>query len=349
MMFHPRLPYLVSLILMMGMITGACKKNPEEEIHVLDSAYSLAVPKGFPAPVIPSDNQLTEERISLGRQLFFDPVLSRDSTISCASCHLAQNAFTDTARFSKGVKNTAGTRNSMPLINMAWSNSFFWDGGVPSLELQVLAPLTNHLEMDMDMKEVLKRLNEHPLYPSLFRKAYQREPDEYSLFRAIASFERTLISGNSRFDRYFYHGEDGALNDSEKRGLNLFFGNTLHCSSCHTGVNFTNGSLENNGLYTDYPDEGRFTITGNPSDKGKFKVPTLRNIEVTAPYMHDGSIATLEGVIEHYSSGGKYHPNKSPHVHKDPVPLSVQEKTDLINFLKSLTDSTFLHNTTFKN
>ena len=280
--------------------------------------------------------------------LFFDKILSSDKSISCASCHSQQNSFGDNRTISLGVNDAVGDRNAMPLINLAWSNSFFWDGGVPTLELQVLKPLTDHKEMNMDIEEAVNRLKKSKTYPKLFMKAYGSEPDASTLVKAIACFERTLISFDSKYDRW-KRSKGSGFDDSEVRGFFLFVGGQTHCTSCHSGINFTNNSFQNNGLSVSYADEGRFKITNNQDDIGKFKVPTLRNIALTAPYMHDGSFKTLEEVVEHYNSGGKPHPNKSPHVHNnDSPPLTEEQKTDLINFLKTLTDESFVNNSEFK-
>ncbi|MBO9699137.1 MAG: c-type cytochrome [Sporocytophaga sp.] len=329
-----------ALFLFIVSISG-CKKEGKKE-NSIEPAYELIIPEGFPQPEIPTDNQLTRERIALGKMLFFDPILSADSSISCGSCHNPAIAFSDMSSLSMGVDGQMGTRNTMPLMNLAWFNSFMWDGGIPSLELQVLAPVTNHLEMNLPLEEAISRLKKHPVYPSLFKKAYDRDPDDFSLFRAIAAYERTLISGNSKYDQYFYQKKE-IFSESEINGMNLFFSDRLHCASCHSGINFTNGSFQNTGLYVVYPDQGRYLITGDESDKGKFKVPTLRNVELTAPYMHDGSIATLEEVLEHYLRGGKFNTNKSPHVHYHEESLNDQEKKDVINFLKTLTDTSFVN------
>lgn len=317
----------------------ACSKD-QELLAPEMIAYQLKVPQGFPMPEIPEDNLLTENRVKLGKMLFSDKILSKDSSISCASCHLQSNAFTDPRRFSLGVHDSLSIRNSMPLFNLAYSRSFFWDGGVPTLELQVLAPIENHLEMNLSLQEAEKRIKQNPEYISLFHKAYNREPDLYGLVRAIAAFERTLISGNSRYDQYMFQNKTQALNASELRGKDIFFGEKAECFHCHTGFNFTDQTFQNNGLYAEYPDAGRARITSRNSDIGRFKVPSLRNIEVTGPYMHDGSLNTLEEVLAHYQSGGKNHPNQSPLIR--PFTLTAQEEADLIAFLKSLTDEEFL-------
>jgi cytochrome c peroxidase len=328
------------ICLLIPMIIGCKKPNPDDLPLIED--YHLNIPKGFPMPKIPEDNLLTKDRVALGKMLFHDKLLSKDKTISCASCHSQSHAFSDNKAFSIGVDGQLSERNSMPIMNLAWSPSFFWDGGVPTLELQVFAPLTNPKEMNISIAEVVQRLKDHPEYPGLFRKAYNREPDDFSLFRAIASYERTLISGNSKFDQYYYQGNTSAMNASELRGMDLFFGDSTHCSSCHNGFNFTNNTFQNNGIYEVYQDWGRYNVTNDFYDIGKFRVPSLRNIALTAPYMHDGSFETLEEVIEHYQNGGKKNSNQSSHVHQ--LYLTEQEKTDLVNFLKALTDETFINN-----
>jgi len=331
---------LIAALFFMASLTFEINRKP----------YVLKIPVGFPAPLIPSDNELTVERVKLGKKLFYDKVLSFDTSISCSSCHLPEFSFSDNRTVSPGVKQVMGDRNSMPLINLAWSNAFFWDGGVSSLEMQVLKPLSSHTEMNLLLREAVYRLKSSKEYVKLFEKAYQCEPNPNALFKAIASFERTLISGNSKFDRFFYQKDSTAFDASEKRGYFLFFGNDkVHCVSCHSGVNFSNNSFQNNGLYAEYKDEGRARITGHKNDIGKFKVPTLRNIAYTAPYMHDGSLQTLEEVINHYGSAGTGHFNASLHVHTgSELELTAQDKKDLVNFLKALSDEDFIHNPAYR-
>lgn len=313
----------------------SCKKDPAIE-DTGNDVITLQIPKGFPYPVIPSDNQPTQNRIDLGKKIFFDPILSRDSTISCGSCHHTDKKFTDGLQFSNGIDGNKTTRNAMSILNTAYQPYIFWDGGVPNLEQQVLAPIENPLEMDFDINQVVARLNSHPEYPKLFQKAYNQPPSVYTLTRAIACYERTLFTGKSRYDEYLYDNNTQALNASEINGMNIFFGERGECFHCHNEYNFTDYSFKNNGLYLFYADSGRARITTLQSDVGKFKVPSLRNIELTAPYMHDGSLATLEDVIEHYNSGGQPHPNKSGLI--QPLNLTAQEKQDIVNFLKTLTD-----------
>ena len=325
----------------------SCAKDEQESSGSFSDAYFLQIPNGFPVPITPENNQLTKSRVELGRKLFFDPILSEDSTISCASCHLSEKGFTDGHSLSIGVHGRLTERNSPTLANIGYHNSFFWDGGNHSLEIQVVGPVENFNEMNLPFSEAVNRLKNHPEYPQLFKLAYNlNEPNPFGITRAIASFERTLISGNSRYDKYNYQNQLGALTSSELNGMNLFFSNDLKCAQCHSGFNFTNNLFENNGIYLNYVDSGRARITLNTNDAGKFKVPTLRNVELTAPYMHDGSFSTLEDVIDHYSSGGKGHRNQSNLVAG--FSITATEKNDLINFLKSLTDHEFINNPNFK-
>ena len=315
----------------------ACKKDDSyDALAEGNNVISLDVPRGLLYPDIPADNQPTKNRIELGRMLFFDPILSRDSSVSCASCHQPDKFFADNLKVSVGINGRTGTRNAPSLLNVAYQPNMFWDGGNPTLEQQVIAPIDNHDEFDFDVNAIIAKLNAHPAYPRLFEQAYSQQPSVYSLTRAIACFERSLLKADSRYDDYIQNKNLNALTDSEIRGMNLFFSEEGECFHCHQGALFTDYSFRNNGLYAQYADSGRAQITQDFSDIGKFKVPTLRNAEVTAPYMHDGSIATLEEVIEHYSSGGMKHPNKSPII--VPLNLNAQQKEDLVNFIKSLTD-----------
>jgi cytochrome c peroxidase len=300
--------------------------------------YPLEIPTGFPQMPIPTDNYLTVDRVALGKKLFFDPILSRDGSVSCGSCHWQEHAFADTAVFSRGIEGRTGFRNAPTLFNLAWHPYFFMDGGVPTLELQVLAPLDNHAELDMDLLELMARLQQHPQYPSLFRKAYGRDPDPFGLTRAIAAYERTLVSGNSPYDQYT--SNPNALNDSQIRGMELFFGDQLHCASCHSGFDFTDYGFYNIGLPVTTADSGRMRVTLNELDRGAYKTPSLRNVAVSAPYMHDGSLNSLEVVIDFLASGGAHYPNQHPLTQG--FTISNQEKADLIAFLNSLTDTDFL-------
>ena len=323
-------------------ILVACDKEIIE--HPLDTL--LEVPAGFPVPVFPEDNQLTEERWTLGRRLFYDPILSRDGSLSCASCHLAAHAFSDVKRVSEGIEQRLGGRNAPTLANVAYHPYYTREGGVPTLEMQILVPIQEHAEFDFNILLIVDRMLNDSTYVEQSLKAYNRTPDPFVITRAIATFERSLISGASRYDK-FINGDLSALSMEERQGMTLFFSDRLSCTTCHSGFNFTNYSFENNGLYVEYADPGRFRLTGDTIDEALFKVPTLRNIEVTAPYMHDGSIFSLEEVVEHYNSGGNNHMHKSQLV--KPLQLTTAEKEELVAFLKSLTDYDFLTNPKFRN
>lgn len=326
-------------LLSIGCLLGACDADmplPESEKYILE------LPTGFPAPVIPDDNPLTQSKIDLGRQLFFDPLLSIDSSIACASCHKTELAFADDKVISPGVAGRLGFRNAPTLANIAYAPHMLMDGGAPGLEQQVYVPLEDFHEMAFNMVLLIERLRNNTHYQSAFKEAFNTEPDAFGITRALASYQRTLISGNSGFDKFYYQQNYSALNASELRGMELFYSDELSCSKCHTGFNFTNYAFENTGLYSDYgADSGRARITRKPEDADKFKVPTLRNIALTAPYMHDGSKGTLMDVIEHYNSGGADHPNKNSLI--KPLYLSSEQKTDLLNFLYTLTDNDFTH------
>ncbi len=334
--------YIIAVLLALAVI--ACKKDVPEP--VTEPEPLLAVPTGFPAPVFPSGNELTLARWALGKRLFYDPVLSSDSTVSCASCHHASKAFSDTVAFSPGVASRPGTRNAPTLANIGYHPYFTREGGVPTLEMQILVPIQEHNEFDFNILLIAERLQRDTSYVRMSREAYDREPDAFVITRSIACFERTFVSGQSPYDAYFFQGQNEALTAAEKRGMDLFFSEKTNCAQCHAGINFSNYAFENNGLYADYPDPGRFRLTELESDRARFKVPTLRNVAVTAPYMHDGSFWTLEAVVEHYNSGGRPHPNKSASLR--PLGLTEGEKTDLVTFLKSLTDEKFLNNPKWK-
>jgi len=321
---------------LMSGLSGCLKDAPADP--------GIEVPPGFPPPVIPSDNRPTAARIALGKKLFFDPRLSVDSTISCASCHHPARAFSDSVAVSPGIKGRRGTRNATPLINLAWLDKVNKDGGVVKLDFQPVVPIEDENEMGFNMKRLAERLRHIPEYDSLFQAAYKTEATPFAITRALGCFLRTLVSANSPND-LFQRGQASALSEAEKRGRRLFFGKA-RCGTCHHGFNLTNLEFVNIGLYEHYADRGRGRITLDPADDGKFRVPTLRNIALTAPYMHDGSLPDLRAVVDFYVEGGKAHPNKDRRIF--PVPLSEDERLDLIRFLESLTDSAFLHNPAFR-
>jgi cytochrome c peroxidase len=296
-------------------------------------------PDGFPAPAIPSDNALTHERILLGEMLFYEPALSRDSSLSCESCHHPELAFTDGLKVSVGFHGLPGTRNAQGLTNVAYETEFFRDGGSHTLEMQIQGPVEAENEMNFSMAEMAARLQSSERYQKLAQQAYGRPLDMFVITRSIAAYERSLVSGNSAWDMY-QRGNNNAITPSQKRGADLFFSDRLNCTACHSGFNFSNSIYANIGLYREYPDTGRARITGKPEDSGKFRVPSLRNVALTAPYMHDGSMKTLEDVVRFYETGGHPHRNLDPDI--APFSLSDEERSDVIHFLESLTDTAFV-------
>ncbi len=303
--------------------------------------------KGFPQMVIPSDNETSTEGIQLGRKLFYDPILSGDETQSCSSCHHQSRGFSDDKRFSVGIDGIAGDINASTIVNAGWQTSAFWDGRAESLEDQAVEPVHNPIEMNLEWSEALERLNGHPTYPAEFLNAFGETNITRSLVvKAIAQFERSLISNNSKFDK-FQRGE-GTLNALEIEGYNLFLTEDAECFHCHVPPLFMSNRLSNNGL-DESPKEGYMGVTGDESDRGKFRIPTLRNIEVSGPYMHDGRFATLEEVMNFYSDSIKTSPTVDgllPNDHGG-FRFTELEKMQLVAFLKTLTDTSFLNNKKF--
>ncbi|MDB6017521.1 MAG: hypothetical protein JWR19_2010 [Pedosphaera sp.] len=313
--------------------------------------YRLTISHFFPRPALPTDNPLTEQGVELGRQLFFNPQLSINHSQSCAACHKPTAAFTDSRSVSTGAEGQSGTRNAMPLFNLAWKSSYFWDGRAATLREQVLLPIQNPIEMHTSLTNVVARLNLSTNYPALFAHAFSSPeitPDRIA--RALEQFLLTQVSHNSKFDRVL-NGQARFSND-EQRGFELFhteydphreqFG--ADCFHCHGGPLFQSQSFANNGLDSDFTDAGRSVVTGQEGDRGKFAVPSLRNVEVTAPYMHDGRFKTLDEAVEHYCTGTKRSATLDPNLAKHPdggVPLSDADKRALIAFLKTLTDERF--------
>jgi cytochrome c peroxidase len=317
------------------LVLVGCRKDPGFPVEELNSPFPLELPIGFPFPDIPADNPLTTASVELGKALFFDPRLSRDGSISCASCHLPELAFSDGVPVSIGIEGRVGVRNSPSLGNVAYHANFFRDGGVPTLEQQVIAPIHDPLEMDHDIQMAAAALSEVEPYKRLSMLAYGRPFDAWVLSRALANYERTLISGWSRWDRWM-NGDAAAMTEAEVRGWQLFSSEELNCTACHGGFDFSDHGFHNIGQYLEYNDPGRERITLAPGDIGKFKTPSLRNVARTAPYMHNGALATLEDVVDHFASGGSAHPNRSPLLQT--FVLEAQEKADLLAFLNALND-----------
>jgi len=345
-------------ISILSFICFSCSKETKDEY--IPTPSTIEIPKIFEdnilSPVIPVSNPQTIEGIALGKRLFFDPILSGDNTQACADCHLLENAFTDSDRFSDGIDGTLGTRNSMPLFNLAWNydENFFWDGNTFSLENQVFVPVTNIAEMKSKWEDIIIKLQQHSEYPDLFKQAFGDIVIDSSLVaKAIAQFERTLISSSSKFDKYLL-GE-ATLTDQELNGFNVFMdetkGDCFHCHGSDKNPLWTDNIFHNNGLDATFTDLGLGAVTGDPADYGKFKTPSLRNLVFTAPYMHDGRFATLEDVINHYSKGLQNSSTIDPLMKKvteGGIQLSEEDKADLKAFLHSLSDYEFIDNSNFK-
>ena len=331
------------MVLMVSAVSFySCKKTPLPE-PVQNPL--LDTPAGFPQMDWPADNAFTQERWELGKRLFFDPILSIDSSVSCASCHKPDFAFATLDATNAGAFNRPGTRNAPSLANVGYFPYYLREGSVPTLEMQILVPIQEENEFAHNIVHIADTLAQLPEYVALSQAAYDRQPDAFVITRALATFERTLVSGNSPYDQ-FLNGEQGAISASAKRGLDLFMSTRTNCTACHSGFLFTDHAFENNGLYETYTDVGRERFTFDPADNGRFKVPSLRNVALTPPYMHDGSLPSLEAVIEHYNSGGKAHPNKSDAL--KPLQLTAAEKADLLAFLETLSDGTFVGNPIFR-
>ena len=311
----------------------------------IGTPVQIQAPLGLPPVPIPRDNPPTAETISLGRRLYYDPILSVDETVSCATCHSPGYGFADPKPVSEGVGKKTGTRNSPTVINSAYSRLQFWDGRAPSLEKQAEGPVVNPVEMANTLAVVEQRLNADPSYREAFAKAWGEKPITYDMVeKSIASFERTVIVGNSPFDRWKYGHDESAVDASVKRGFVVFTSKEKgNCAACHTVEDkyalFTDNQFHNVGVGVDmgeFTDVGLFAITHNEGDKGKFKTPTLRNITQTAPYMSDGSLKNLKEAIDFYIGAGNSNPNLDKQIHVLDF-LSGQERADLEAFLKSLT------------
>lgn len=362
--------YTTLLLLALGL--WACNPDEKEEEPKPDTdlisgtytpeEYALNIPKWMPAVPPNASNPLTKAGVALGRMLFYDPILSRDSSQSCASCHQQAKGFTDGLASSTGILGQNGVRSSMPLVNLAYNTrGFFWDGRSVTLEDQALVPIEDHREMDDTWANVERKLRRHKEYPGLFRQAFgisrKTELTKDLVVKAVSQFERTLISAYSRYDRVVWAKEDFPT-DEEQRGLELFFieyaGSQAHpgCSHCHFNPLFTDNNYHNNGLDNvpnlgAFKDLGRGKVTNIQSDNGRFRTPSLRNVALSAPYMHDGRFKNLEEVLENYSKGGHGVANEDANI--VPFPLSAQDKSDLIAFLKMLTDTSFVNNPAFSN
>lgn len=352
--------YLLLIFVIIG-IGYSCKKD---KVGFVATPYDLKIPSHFPDMEIPFDNPMTVEGVSLGRKLFYEKRLSGDNSISCATCHAPANAFSDPNQFSTGIDGIQGNRNSMALINLGWNSFFFWDGRAKSLEEQIIQPVINPIEMHDTWKNVVDKLKNDNQYKDMFFRAFSSsEIDSVKAAKAIAQFIRTMISGSSKYDVMYKYENGLPLSDeemslyttvtaSEIAGYDLFKSlNGADCFHCHNGPLMQVEKFSNNGLDVTFIDNGRGLITGNPSDNGKFKVPTLRNIAFSAPYMHDGRFATLDDVIDHYSHGIQMSSTIDPLIEfasQGGTQLDPQEKSLLKQFLLTLSDESFINNPDFK-
>jgi cytochrome c peroxidase len=356
---------LYSLLIFSMFLMVSCK--PKDEVQANgNEAYDFQSPILYgKAKYLSADNPLTVAGVDLGRHLFYDKMLSIDSTVACASCHIQKFGFSDSAKFSHGIAGGITNRNSMAIANTAWQNIFFWDGRAKTLEQQALLPIANPKEMNMNINELLKRLNVNSFYVEKFKCAFPNEGiTSNTLAKAIAQFEQTMVSANSRYDQYKL-GKIQAT-EQEKRGERLFFTHPDaasglrggNCGDCHSGTLTFSNAFSNNGLDSNPTDFGLEGVTGNANDRAKFKIPSLRNIELTAPYMHDGRFSTLEEVLDHYNEHIQPSSTLDPQItsaSNNPVPfhttlgLTAQEKEDIIVFLKMLTDKSFTEDKRFSN
>ena len=354
----------------LSLVIAACDFDPSEPVegdlqHIpyQPESVTLTVPESYPELEIPDDNPFTQEGIKLGRKLFFDPILSRDSSMSCSSCHQPEKSFTDGLATSPGVDKVNGRRSAMSLLDIGFQNrGLFWDGRSSTLEIQALLPIEDPVEMHFNWPGVVERLKRHPDYPMQFRKAFGIPAvDSITKFlavKAIAQFQRTLISsGKSKFDLAITPGSGVFFSESELRGFDMYFDRSggrlpdAECFHCHNAPLMSSLDFFNNGIQPVrtgqvFDDNGLGAVTGSPAQNGMFKAPSLRNIALTAPYMHDGRFSSLEEVIGHYDSGGFPSDNKNPFIRK--LSLTSQQKSDILAFLHTLTDTTFTKNASFR-
>lgn len=353
------------LLLIFGLVLifFSCRKD---KVGHEATPYVLDIPEHFPEMIIPEDNPMTVEGVELGRKLFYEKKLSGDNTMSCGSCHSPQNAFSDPNQFSTGIDGIQGTRNSMALINLGWSTAFFWDGRAKTLEDQILEPVPNPIEMHETWPNAVAKLTASLEYRNMFFRAFGEEGiDSIKVSKAIAQFLRTMISGNSKFDVIYKFQNGFTLSTAEQQvyatvtqdeldGYIIFNENALgqgDCFHCHNGPLMQLNKFSNNGLDASFSDLGRGGVTGDPNDNGKFKVPTLRNIAYSAPYMHDGRFATLDEVIDHYSFGLVWSPTVDPlmqHIADGGNQIGPVERFKLIQFLLTMTDESFINNPNFQ-
>jgi cytochrome c peroxidase len=318
-------------------LTFCCSKCDQKDISLYE-----------PIP-FPKENPISSDKIALGERLFFDKRLSKDNSISCASCHVPSLAFSDGRKVSIGVNGGLTERNAPTLLNVGYQKTLMFDAHISSLELQAIVPIQEHVEMDMSMIDLINKLKVDSYYIREAKRLFNRTFDAYVLTRSLATFQRSLISQNAPFDHFYRDKQTNAISQSAQLGWNLFSGR-LNCVSCHPPPFFTHFKAENNGLYSRYdqPDKGRFRIFNDSSDIGKFKVPSLRNIELTFPYMHDGRFFNLDAVLDHYTNKIADLPNLDSNlksIGKSGIILSNDDKANLLAFLQTLNDKKFVSNT----
>ncbi|MCA5003661.1 c-type cytochrome [Sphingobacterium sp. WQ 366] len=339
-----RIKKKLSVILLLICTIWACKKADDLNLYTF---VGFIKPAHFPEPTYKfTSTALTEETFNLGRKLFHDGILSRDNSISCASCHISQNSFTHHGHdVSHGIDDQLGVRNSLALVNLAWSTSFFWDGGVQQLDLTSIVPIHSEIEMDETIDNIIKKLRAQEQYPKLFENAFgSTEISSNNVLKAISHYMVSLVSDNSKYDEV--KRNKAIFTTEEASGYKIFL---AKCNSCHQEPLFTDYSFRDNGLgINPAKDLGRYEITLKEEDKLKFKVPTLRNLKYTAPYMHDGRIYNLQGVLNHYAREVVQTPTLDPIIQQNNgIPLTQQEMKDLLAFLNTLNDDSFVNNKTF--
>ena len=351
---------LFAVTVLILMLCLSCRKD---KVSYVATPYELDIPSHFPQMVIPEDNPMTVEGVELGRKLFYEELLSGDNSMSCASCHSPNAAFSDPEQYSTGIDGIQGNRNSMALINLGWAQNYFWDGRAITLEEQILDPITNPIEMHETWPNATEKLSSKLIYRNLFYKAFGEEGiDSIKVTKAIAQFLRTMISGTSKYDVMYKYENGISLSSTDQQILNnvtidewagydLFKSlNGADCLHCHKGTMMRIDGFSNNGLDATFTDLGRAEITGSTFDEGKFKIPTLRNIAYTAPYMHDGRFNTLDEVIDHYSFGIQQSSTLDPLIEfafQGGVQLDALEKSLLKKFLLTLSDEGFINNPDF--
>ncbi|MFD2597634.1 cytochrome-c peroxidase [Sphingobacterium corticis] len=339
------------VVVMLALFTAvwACKKGNELLGEEEQPFLGFEQPANFPEPAYDfSRNPITKEGFELGKKLFYEPRLSRNNTIACGSCHIQSAAFTHHGHdVSHGIDDRLGTRNPMPIMNMAWHNEFFWDGGVFDLDFAPVNAIHSEVEMDETVTNVLKKLRAHPEYPDLFKKAFGSEEITDALFfKALSQFMLMANSANSKYDKIMRKEQGASFTETEERGYVFFQKN---CADCHKEPLFTDLSYRNNGIRPNRSDDqGRAIVSGNPKDAYKFKVPSLRNLSFTAPYTHDGRYLTISRMLDHYQNDVIDSPTLDPLFRRSDgtrgIPMTEQEKADLLAFLKTLEDPTFLNN-----